>query len=133
VSFPALSWIVTKFLGIPSKVTVFLAVSAHLFNGDTVMPLTDIVIRNAKPKEKPYKLADQHSLYLLVNKVGKYFRFDYRFGGKRKTLSLGVYPKSKREARRCPEITRKTASTPSSIRKKPGICFPSRLPTNFWA
>lgn len=56
------------------------------------MPLTDSVIRNAKPKEKPYKLTDGRGLYLLVNKSGRYFRWDYRFGGKRKTLALGVYP-----------------------------------------
>lgn len=31
-------------------------------------------------------------MYLLVNKSGKYFRWDYRFAGKRKTLALGVYP-----------------------------------------
>lgn len=69
-----------------------MTVSAHLFNGDTVMPLSDVAVRSAKPKDRPYKLADQRGLYLLVNKTGKYFRFDYRFGGKRKTLSLGVYP-----------------------------------------
>ncbi len=56
------------------------------------MPITDVAVRNAKPKDRPYKLADQRGLYLLVNKTGKYFRFDYRFGGKRRTLSLGVYP-----------------------------------------
>lgn len=60
--------------------------------GSTVMPLTDTVIRNAKPKEKPYKLSDEKGLYLLVNKAGKYFRLDYRYGGKRKTFALGVYP-----------------------------------------
>ncbi len=65
------------------------------------MSLTDTAIRNAKPKVKAYKLADQKGLYLLVNKVGKYFRFDYRFAGKRKTLALGVYPDVKlQEARR---------------------------------
>ena len=56
------------------------------------MPLTDTLIRSARPKERPYKLSDGKSLYLLVNKTGKYFRFDYRFAGKRKTLALGVYP-----------------------------------------
>jgi integrase len=54
--------------------------------------LTDTAIRNAKPKEKPYKLADEKGLYLLVNRAGKYFRFDYRCRDKRKTLALGVYP-----------------------------------------
>jgi len=56
------------------------------------MSLSDTAIRNAKPKEKPYKIADGKGLYLLVTKSGRYFRFDYRFGGKRLTLALGVYP-----------------------------------------
>ncbi|MES9942094.1 MAG: integrase arm-type DNA-binding domain-containing protein [Candidatus Thiodiazotropha sp. 6PLUC2] len=57
------------------------------------MPLTDSAIRNAKPKEKNYKLADGGGLYLLVTtKGGKWWRLDYRFNGKRKTLSMGVYP-----------------------------------------
>jgi hypothetical protein len=54
--------------------------------------LTDLAIRNAKPKEKPYKLTDGKGMYLLVNQAGKYWRMDYRFNGKRKTLALGVYP-----------------------------------------
>ena len=56
------------------------------------MPLTDSAVRNAKKREKPAKLSDERGLYLLVNAVGKYWRFDYRFAGKRKTLALGVYP-----------------------------------------
>jgi integrase len=56
------------------------------------MPLSDTAVRNAKAKERPYKLADEKGMYLLVNKTGKYWRFDYRFDGKRKTLALGVYP-----------------------------------------
>ena len=56
------------------------------------MPLTDVAIRKASPAEKPYKLADGEGLYLLVNATGKYWRFDYRFVGKRKTLALGTYP-----------------------------------------
>lgn len=56
------------------------------------MSLSDTAIRNAKPKEKPYKITDGKGLYLLVTKSGRYFRFDYRFGGKRLTLALGVYP-----------------------------------------
>lgn len=54
--------------------------------------LTDPKIKKAKLAEKPYKLADGKGLYLLVNAAGKYWRMDYRFGGKRKTLALGVYP-----------------------------------------
>lgn len=57
------------------------------------MPLTDTAIRNAKPKDKPYKMQDEKGLYLLVNPNGsKYFRYNYRFSGLRKTLALGVYP-----------------------------------------
>ncbi|MEO5339239.1 MAG: tyrosine-type recombinase/integrase [Magnetococcus sp. MYC-9] len=60
--------------------------------GDTVMPLSDATIRNAKPAEKPFKLTDGDGMYLLVNKAGRYFRLDYSFNGTRKTLALGVYP-----------------------------------------
>lgn len=56
------------------------------------MPLSDVQARNAKPKDKPYKLADEKGLYLLVNSSGRYWRWDYRFEGKRKTMALGVYP-----------------------------------------
>ena len=64
------------------------------------MRLTNVVVRNAKPQKKPYKLVDGRGLYLLVNKAGKYFRWDYRFSGKRKTFALGVYPEiSLKEAR----------------------------------
>ena len=43
------------------------------------MKLSDVAVRQAKPKEKPYKLADGTGLYLLVNQAGKYWRYDYRF------------------------------------------------------
>ncbi|QBR40571.1 DUF4102 domain-containing protein [Kerstersia gyiorum] len=56
------------------------------------MPLTDTTCRQAKPAEKPYKLADSGGLYLLVNQAGKYWRWKYRFLGKEKVLALGVYP-----------------------------------------
>lgn len=57
------------------------------------MPLTDTAIKNAKPQNKSYKLADEKSMYLLVNPNGsKYFRLKYRFAGKEKLLPIGVYP-----------------------------------------
>lgn len=65
------------------------------------MSLTDPACKNAKPKEKPFKLADDKGLFLLVNPNGsKYFRLKYRFDGKEKMLALGVYPEtSLRQAR----------------------------------
>ncbi len=57
------------------------------------MPLQAITIRNAKPKEKAYKLADEKGLYLLVNpNGGKFWKLKYRFAGKEKKLSLGAFP-----------------------------------------
>ena len=57
------------------------------------MALTDVAIRNAKPAEKPLKMTDGGGLYLLLATNGsKWWRLDYRFAGKRKTLSMGVYP-----------------------------------------
>ena len=57
------------------------------------MPLTDTAIRNAKPTGKPQKLADTEGLYLFISPTGgKLWRMDYRFAGKRKTLSFGKYP-----------------------------------------
>jgi integrase len=57
------------------------------------MILTDTHIRNAKPKAKSYKVSDGGGMYLLVKPDGaRYWRLDYRFAGKRRTLALGVYP-----------------------------------------
>lgn len=57
------------------------------------MPLNDMKIRNAKPREKFYKLTDGSGLYLHVSEGGgKWWRFKYRFSGKQKLLSLGTYP-----------------------------------------
>ncbi len=56
------------------------------------MALTDVKVRNAKPKDKAYKIADEKGLFLAVLPNGsKYWRFKYRFAGKEKLLALGVY------------------------------------------
>lgn len=55
--------------------------------------LTDTALKQAKPKEKDYKLNDERGLYVLISKTGgKRFRFDFKFNLKRKTLALGIYP-----------------------------------------
>ncbi|MBK5963651.1 integrase [Thiocystis minor] len=57
------------------------------------MPLTDTAVRNAKHADKPFKLTDERGLFLIVTPSGgKWWRLKYRFGGKEKLLSLGVYP-----------------------------------------
>ncbi|OHX15708.1 MULTISPECIES: integrase arm-type DNA-binding domain-containing protein [Chromobacterium] len=88
------------------------------------MPLTDTAIRNAKPREdgKPAKLADGGSLFLWVMPNGaKYWRMAYRFDGKQKTLSFGVYPAtSLKDARDKREAARKllAAGTDPNAAKK---------------
>ena len=58
------------------------------------MALTDTFVRNIKPTSAPAgdKHSDGQGLYLHVKQAGKYWRMNYRFGGKQKTLALGVYP-----------------------------------------
>jgi integrase len=57
------------------------------------MHLTDTRVRSAKPQAKAYKLSDGGGMYLLVTPDGaRYWRLDYRFAGKRRTLALAVYP-----------------------------------------
>jgi integrase len=57
------------------------------------MPLSDAAARNAKRAPRPRKLSDGGGLHLLVQPTGsKLWRLAYRFGGKQKTLALGVYP-----------------------------------------
>lgn len=55
--------------------------------------LTDMAARNAKAKDKPYKLAAGAGLYLHVMPNGaRYWRMKYRWDGKEKLLAIGVYP-----------------------------------------
>ncbi|MDU0920739.1 tyrosine-type recombinase/integrase [Raoultella ornithinolytica] len=57
------------------------------------MKLNARQVETAKPKEKPYKMADGGGLYLLVKTNGsRYWRLKYRIDGKEKLLALGVYP-----------------------------------------
>jgi len=55
--------------------------------------LTDKAIKAAKPKERPYKLADAQGLFMLVTPAGgKLWRLKYRVVGKEKALAIGAYP-----------------------------------------
>ncbi|EBG5293765.1 DUF4102 domain-containing protein [Salmonella enterica subsp. enterica] len=76
------------------------------------MALTDIKVRTTKPSDKPFKLTDGQGMHLLINPNGsKYWRLQYRFGGKQKVLALGVYPMvSLGEARRKRDEAKKLVS-----------------------
>lgn len=56
------------------------------------MALTDVQVRAAKPREKPYKLGDSEGLYLLIQPNGsKVWRMKYRIDGREKKLAFGKY------------------------------------------
>ncbi len=57
------------------------------------MPLTDTRIRQAKPKDKAYKLSDGAGLHLEVRPTGaKLWRLRYRLAGKENVFAIGRYP-----------------------------------------
>lgn len=73
------------------------------------MKLTATECKNAKPRDKAYKLADGAGMFLLVQPNGaKYWRLKYRYAGKEKLLALGVFPDiSLSEARQKRDAARK--------------------------
>ena len=86
------------------------------------MSLTNTAIRNAKPGAKAVKLSDERGLYLEVSPAGgKWWRLKYRFNGKEKRISLGVYPDvSLKDARDRRDAARKLVADgvdPSENRK----------------
>ena len=86
------------------------------------MPLTDTTIKNSKPKDKPYKMADGRGLYIEITPQGsKRWRFRYRFERKQKLLSLGIWKdvslkKARKERERLRELLADGVD-PSSERK----------------
>ncbi len=58
-----------------------------------IKPMSDMLVKSAKPKENDYKISDGYGLHLLVTPTGgKLWRLQYRFEGKQKLLSFGSYP-----------------------------------------
>jgi len=85
--------------------------------------LTDTAIRKAKPAASPLKLTDGGGMYLLLKPDGgRYWRMNYRYGGKQKTLAIGVYPTvTLADARQRRENARKLLANgvdPSALRKE---------------
>jgi integrase len=100
------------------------------------MSLTNAKIINAKPKEKSFRLFDGSGLYLEISpKGGKWWRFKYRFNGKEKRLSLGVYPEiGLKDAReKCREARKLLTSgtDPSENRKAEKAAKTSLFANNF--
>ncbi|MDR0453316.1 MAG: integrase arm-type DNA-binding domain-containing protein [Deferribacteraceae bacterium] len=86
------------------------------------MSIADTTLKQAKSKDRDYKLTDEKGMHILVTKSGyKYFRLSYRFAGKQKTLALGVYPETTlKTAREKRDEARKLLSEgidPSEVRK----------------
>jgi integrase len=85
-------------------------------------PLSDTAIKAAKPSTTPLRLSDERGMYLLLNPDGsRWWRLDYRIFGKRKTLSLGVYPdvslKVARERRETARVDIAAGIDPSAKRQ----------------
>lgn len=100
------------------------------------MPLNDVKIRNAKPKDKAYKLADEKGLFLHVTtKNQKYWRLKYRYAGKEKLLAFGVYPEiTLSEAREKRDDARKLLSNnidPSENKKAIKTSIHNKAANNF--
>ena len=58
------------------------------------MALTDLQLRNAKPSDRPYKMADGGGLYMEVRPTGKkLWRYRYRIAGKENIYAIGEYPR----------------------------------------
>jgi integrase len=87
------------------------------------MKLTATECKNAKPKDKPYKLADGGGMFLLVQPNGaRYWRLKYRYANKEKLLALGVFPEvSLSEARQKRDAARKVLDVgedPSNVKRE---------------
>ncbi len=105
------------------NVGTFDGISVQFLKSTVKLALTNTHIKAARSCSGNYKMADGGGMYLLVKKNGhKYWRLDYRFRGKRKTLALGVYPevslKDAREKRRQARLQLEKGQDPAEIRKE---------------
>ena len=85
------------------------------------MPLTVVQIKSARPQSKTIRLFDGRGLYIEITPSGGRWRFKYRFAGKERRLSLGVFPEvNLQQAReKLSEVRKELASgiDPSAARK----------------
>lgn len=104
----------------------------HPLPGLGARMLTDAQARQAKAKDKDYKLSDSGGLYLFVSKTGhKTWRLKYRYLGKEKRLMIGTYPdvrlsdeRSRRDsANRVVAIAKAIERRPGLSRETLPVCF----------
>lgn len=86
------------------------------------MPLSDIQIRNLKPRDKAYKVSDFEGLFVLVKPNGsRLWQFKYRLDGREKLYSIGVYPDvSLAQARKAKDAARANVAAgidPSEVKQ----------------
>lgn len=102
------------------------------------MALTDTQIKQAQPREKAYRMSDARGLYLEVTPTGsKCWRLKYRFDGKEKRLSMGMYPKVTLKAARmaCDEAKEllEQGVDPSQAKKAKKAALVAEAANNFEA
>ena len=83
--------------------------------------LTVVEIRNANPKERPYKIADGKGLYLFILPNGrKSWRYRYRFNGKESIFIIGEFPETSLEDARAGRAAARALLKGGRIRPKSG-------------
>lgn len=102
------------------------------------MKLNELKCKNLKPKEKTYRLSDGAGLYIEVKpNGGKYWRLGYRFAGKQKVLSFGVYPEvTLKEARDKRDEARKhlrNLEDPAELKRQKKLEIKHKYSNNFEA
>lgn len=100
--------------------------------------LTEAAAKQAKPKDKPYKLPDGGGMYLEVMPTGsKYWRLKYRYGGKEKRLAFGVYPVVSiavaREKARLAKAELAEGNDPSEVKKQQKLAKQASINNSFEA
>lgn len=102
------------------------------------MALTNVQIKQIKPKDKDFKVFDERGLFCLIKKNGaKYWRFRYSFGGKEKSMAFGVYPevslKEARERRDKARLALRDDEDPMAERKRKRFLHESEGANHFEA
>ena len=97
--------------------------------------LTELSIKQTRPRKKQYKIFDGGGMFLLIHPNGsKYWRMNYNFGGKNKLASFGVWPQiSLKEARsRRYEAKKKIKAQPEVLFQIDGMKIYNFLDISYW-